>query len=121
MSFLVDTGSAVTILDDNVFDMLSGIIKPKQLKSVNKTLLCAKGESIPILGMSNFSFKLCDSDTIFEQEMIVGKLEGDISILGIDFLKKYAGIVDLRDETLHIGKQIYPLSPNPNMFRLAPE
>ena len=53
MSFLVDTGSAVTILDDNVFDMLSGIIKPKQLKSVNKTLLCAKGESIPILGMSN--------------------------------------------------------------------
>ena len=37
MSFLVDTGSAVTILDDNVFDMLSGIIKPKQLKSVNKT------------------------------------------------------------------------------------
>ena len=83
--------------------------------------MCAKGESIPILGMLNFSFRLSDSDTIFEQEMIVGKLEGDISILGIDFLKKYAGIVDLRDETLYIGKQIFPLSQNPNMFRLAPE
>ena len=47
MSFLDDTGSAVTILDDNVFDMLTGIIKSKQLKSVNKTLLCAKDESIP--------------------------------------------------------------------------
>ena len=113
MSFLVDTGSAVTILDDNVFDMLSGIIKPKQLRSVNKTLLLAKDDTIPILGMSNLSFKLCDSDTIFEQEMIVGKLERDISFLGIDFPKKYAGIVDLRGETLHIGKQIFPLSPNP--------
>ena len=45
--------------------------------------------------------------------MVVGKLEGGVSILGIDFLKKYVGIVDLRDEILHIGKQIFPPSPNP--------
>jgi hypothetical protein len=63
--------------------------------------------------MSDFSFKLCDSDTIFEQEMLVGKLEGGISILGIDFLMKYAGIVNLRKRHLHLGKQIFPLSENP--------
>lgn len=107
MSFLVDTGSAVTILDEDIFDMLYGKIKPKQLKSVNKTLLCAKGESIPILGMSNFSFSLCDSDTIFEQEMIVGKLEGNISILGVDFLKSYSGVINFRNESLQVGKQYF--------------
>ena len=41
--------------------------------------------------------------------------------LGIDFFKKYTGIVYLRDETLHIGKQIFPLSSNPKHVRLAPE
>lgn len=45
--------------------------------------------------------------------MIVGKLEGDISILGIDFLEKYTGVVNLCNETLHLGKQIFPLSQNP--------
>lgn len=120
MSFLVDTGSAVTILDEDIFDMLYGKIKPKQLKSVNKTLLCAKGESIPILGMSNFSFSLCDSDTIFEQEMIVGKLEGNISILGVDFLKSYSGVINFRNESLQVGKQIFPLSQTPlNLHRCA--
>ncbi|XP_061190394.1 uncharacterized protein LOC133198299 [Saccostrea echinata] len=100
--------------------MLSGKIKPKQLKSVNKTLLCRKGESIPILGMSNFSFSLCDPDNVFEQQMLVGKFEGDIGILGVDFLKKYKGVVNFQNETLKIGKQNFPLSENPKtLFRCA--
>jgi hypothetical protein len=119
MSFLVDTGSAVSVLDEDIFDMLSGMIKPMQLKNANKTLKCAKGESIPIQGMSDFSFKLYDSDTIFEQEMLVGKLEGDISILGIDFLMKYAGIVNLRNRNLHLGKQIFPISENPTHVQMC--
>jgi hypothetical protein len=44
MSFLVDIGSAVSVLDEDIFDMLSGMIKPMQLKSANKTLWCAKGD-----------------------------------------------------------------------------
>lgn len=66
MSFLVDIGFVVIIFDEDIFDMLYGKIKFKQLKSVNKTLLCAKGELILILGMLNFLFSLCDLDIIFE-------------------------------------------------------
>ena len=32
----------------------------------------------------------------------------DVSILGIDFFRKYVGIVDLRDEILHIPSFFKP-------------
>lgn len=65
MSFLVDIGFVVIIFDEDIFDMLYGKIKFKQLKSVNKMLLCVRGELILILGMLNFLFSLCDLDIIF--------------------------------------------------------
>lgn len=32
--------------------------------------------------------------------MIVGKLEGNISILGVDFLKSYLGVINFCNESL---------------------
>lgn len=84
INMLVDTGSAVTLVSNTVFEKL-GHAKNK-LKPVSTALTTADGDVMNVIGASHLSFSL--SNHLFEHSAVVADL-GDIhGILGLDFLSE---------------------------------
>lgn len=82
ISMLVDTGSAVTLVSDRVFNKL--VNKDTKLAEVACTLTTADGDQMEIMGQTQLALQL--GDKVFCQNVIVAKL-GDIQgILGMDYL-----------------------------------
>lgn len=84
VNFLIDTGSAVSILSSKTFELLENA--PTQLGSVFNTMTVADGGIIKTYGKSSLSFQLGDID--FTQDFIIADipvydLQG---ILGFDYL-----------------------------------
>lgn len=96
--FLIDTGSAVSILSSNIFRSLENA--PTQLGGVLNTLTAADGGIIKTYGKSLMSFQLGDID--FTQEFIIADIDDLQGILGFDFLEN-------NDIVVHIAKSYLEL------------
>lgn len=71
VNFLIDTGSAVSILSSQTFELLENA--PTQLGSVFSTMTVADGGIIKTYGKSSLSFQLGDID--FTQDFIIADID----------------------------------------------
>jgi len=102
VELLIDTGSAVSLINKKVYDRLANTSKGK-LHPVVTRLSAADGEQIEVFGYSDFTLEI--EGRTFEQSLIVASL-GDIpGILGLDFLEKHESVLDVSRGILQFRKQ----------------
>ena len=103
-SFLVDTGSALTHMRKDAWHEISNIRSRKLKPWAKFKLLSAGGTPLQVYGATTVNLTLeghsCQADVV-----VVSPLTTE-AIIGIDFLKKNNGVVDLRDGKLRLGDQI---------------
>ena len=92
INMLVDTGSAVTLISNGVYEQL-GRVKGK-LQPVSTTLTTADGEVMNVMGASNLVLNLDNHS--YNQSAIVADLGNIQGILGLDFLAKNDVKIDTR-------------------------
>ena len=106
-SFLVDSGSSVTLVGVDLYSQLDQRYKP-ELKSCRVRLTTASGSNLVVFGKADFALKL--GDRSFIQEAIVVTLQGLKGILGIDFLSRHGGELNFGVNTLKLGDHRVELS-----------
>ena len=91
---LVDTGSAVTIVRADVCSKESIHYVP----STNHSVVAANGEQLQICGKARLMFHIGDFNTYYTA-LIVKSLTQEC-LLGVDFLKRFGCMVDLKQSIL---------------------
>jgi hypothetical protein len=94
VKFLVDTGSSISLISEELYHKLNG-----ELKNVDYNVCLADGNSIPILGMMN-----CDTTVgplQVDQEFVVAGIHVD-AIIGMDFLIENDCKLHLKDGYIDI-------------------
>lgn len=111
--FLVDSGSALTLINERVYDGLPENSRPK-LQSANVILIAATGDRIGIRGKAMFGLKV--GSIVYEHEVIVANTEGTTCFLGLDFLTQNYGELNFHDRVLRLGGNTLKLGrePGPN-------
>ncbi|CAG2243575.1 unnamed protein product [Mytilus edulis] len=102
---LIDTGSPVTILSENLIKKVD--LGSSGLSRVESTLSAADGNKMKIKGQAVCEIKIGNNE--FQHKIIftkLGKLEG---ILGMDFLKCYECEIKLAEAKFLIAKQVINL------------
>ena len=114
---LVDTGSAVTIIREDVWkEAVSG--RQRRLDTATQPVVAANGEELQLLGQSPVSLQvggLCVSHTV-----LVARGVTQECLLGADFLSRHGCVVDLRDNVLLAGGQTVPVHFNSTAYCLPP-
>ena len=100
VKFLVDTGSAVTLISKQVFDKLES--GKSDLKPACSQLTAADGGLLNTYGQAVFKFKI--GGRAFESNTIVADLNGLPGIIGLDFLEKNNANLNLKKGLLKIRK-----------------
>ena len=117
LNFLVDTGSAITLLSTDIFESFENDIK---LEPVQYGVLLADGTSLPVKGQIEIEIDLGPVKTC--HNVIVAGIKSQ-AILGMDFLTKFKCTLDLNKSCLRIGDAKLPLwnefSAKPNCCRLT--
>ena len=101
MTFLVDTGAAVSLIPKNDFQNFNS----GKLRSYSGSVVSVCGGSLKIVGQSSVS--LCWNDLDFVHDFLI--CEGvDYAIIGIDFLSRHAATVDVASQTLRLADHQVP-------------
>jgi len=90
--FLVDTGAAVSLINNEVWDHIKPSNPPK-LKPVNMKLVGVDGSPMQVQGSVVVDLRI--SDQVFQQEVIIANSLTSEGILGINFLEANGCILDL--------------------------
>ena len=106
ISFLVDCGSAITIISDEVWNKIEESQKGKLEKG--PVACTANNQKLTVLG--SVRVRLEFGNWIVSQDVCVVKDLNNDGILGLDFLSKHGGMVDFRTKTLRINGRVYPLN-----------
>ena len=95
----MDTGAAVSILDVNKYKKAKGTVTEYNVK-VNS----ASGHQLNIRGQCKITLEL--EKCKYEHDVLIGDLGriGYDGILGMDFLRKYGGVIDIKEGSLRVGK-----------------
>ena len=104
--FLVDCGSAITIISDEVWNKIQRSQKGQLGKG--PTAFAANKQQLTVLG--RVRVRLQFGNWIVSHEVCVVKDLNSDGILGLDFLSKHGGMVDFRTTTLKINGRVYPLN-----------
>ena len=92
VSFLVDTGSSVTLLP-----WTQTQIRQCELQPYKGRVLSVCGEALQIMGQCCLDISV--SDKILEQDFLI--VRGlDIPILGVDFLRKHSAVIDVANQVI---------------------
>ena len=108
VSFLVDTGAGVSLLQGAVWDK----VKPHNydLKTVTvHRLVGVDGIPISVRGSAVVQFSICG--TKFQHEFVIADHITAEAILGIDFLEDNKCVLDLANEKMYIQDMLVPLKP----------
>ena len=100
LDFLVDTGSAITVVSNAMFDELNIDTK---LKPPSHNILLADGSPLGVRGQTVLNVGLGDS--VVEHEVVVANIEKD-AILGMDFLTVQRCTLNLDKSLLRIGNTV---------------
>ena len=101
LTFLIDTGSNVSILNRSIFDRLSPEVR-QTVQPTNKKLLTVTGEVTPFLGRAVLNIE------IGSQSLQMNVLFADIEkkgIIGLDFLKEHNCDLMLTQSCLKISNE----------------
>ena len=97
-SFLIDTGSSVSVLSNKVLAMLG---HSSDLQTVQEKVVTANGQELKLLGKLKLNIQLEHLD--FSQVFIVADIDEDFGILGMDFLQDHKA-------SIKIGKRVLKTS-----------
>ena len=96
---LVDTGSAVTILREDVWqEAVSGL--QRRLETATQPVVAANGEELQLVGQSPVSLQV--GGLRVSHTVLVARRVTQECLLGADFLSRHGCVVDLRDNVLRI-------------------
>lgn len=107
---LIDTGSPVTLLAENITESLG--VGLSDLTRVDSTLSAADGNKMSIKGQMKIPIKI--GKTGFQQNVIVTKLGKLKGIIGMDFLQDHKCDLKLSEAKLVIGNQNIKLKKHNN-------
>lgn len=96
--FLLDTGSAASIIDKSAFDKLG--IDTSLLQKVLTTLTSAEGSQMKIYGKIPLKFKL--GNKVYTHDFIVADLYNMTGLLGMDFFEQYEVNMQISNLTMTI-------------------
>ena len=101
LDFLVDSGSAATVISAVTFEEIAR----QQGFTINPSKCClttASGEKLVMHGEAEVELEIgCDR---FRHRLIVADIANSVGILGTDFMQKYGCMLDLGQGTLQIGR-----------------
>ena len=104
VDFLVDTGSAITLISDSVFSRLN--IGSADLEPVPYHICLADGSDLKVQGQT--SLKISLGPVTVEHQVVVGTIKND-AILGMDFLSKNECTLNLKLSIIKMGNVELPL------------
>ena len=103
VTFLVDTGSNVTILSNDLIEKLPSDIS-SSVKPTDTQMLTVTGEVTPFLGKTDLEFEIGTQK--LTHQFLIADIEND-GILGMDFLKTHKCDLVLTRQILKInGEEI---------------
>ena len=105
VKFLIDTGSAVTVLHPSYWEMLPHEVRQK-LESFDKPVVAAEGSALQVQGLAEVNIKLgrlCRTHTVLIAPITYA------GILGLDFLMNHGGVFDIPKKRLVFGRVRLPL------------
>ena len=100
---LVDTGSAVTIIRENVWREAAGDGDQLSLEATAHSVVAANGEQLRLLGQTKVRLHVGGLQVFYN--VLVAKGLTQECLLGADFLSQHGCIVDLRRQVLRAGEQ----------------
>jgi len=106
VSFLVDTGAAVSLIDGRVWDSMNGTVK---LNPVNLHLVGVDGVPLKVQRSTLIRLPLCGLK--IDQNFIVADALTSQGILSMNFLESSHCILDLAEGKLSAGGRSIPLDP----------
>ena len=102
VKILIDTGSAVTLVREDVWKKVQQ--SPKTIKAPVHSVVVANGEKLELVGQGEVSITI--GGVTRRHMVLVTKHLTHECILGVDFLIKHACVVDLRQHTFVIDGKI---------------
>ena len=100
VEFMVDTGAAVSLIRKDVWDRLGGASTFGLSPWRGRHLVGVEGSTVPVCGVTTLDFHLADQAFLADL-VVVDSLKVE-SILGLDFLEKHEGIIDLSKMVLRL-------------------
>ena len=100
VEFMLDTGAAVSLVRKDVWDRLGGASRFGLSPWRGRHLVGVEGSTVPVCGVTTLDFHLADQ--AFSVDLVVVDSLKVESILGLDFLEKYHGIIDLSKMVLQL-------------------
>lgn len=110
VSFLVDTGAAVSLIDGNVWDNIKSLQDTVTLNPVATRLVGVDGVPLQVRGSAVLDLSL--KGLRVEQNLIVADSLTSQGILGMDFLESHHCILDLANGKLSTGGKTMSLDPS---------
>ena len=107
VSFLVDTGAAVSLIDRRIWDNMNGTMK---LNPVNLHIVGVDGVPLKVQGSTLIRLPLCG--LTIDQNFIVADVLTSEGIFGMDFLESNHCILDLAAGKLSAGGCSISLDPH---------
>eukprot|EP00731_Ephydatia_muelleri_P004957 Em0002g1133a len=98
--FMLDTGAAVSLVRKDVWDRLGGASRFGLSPWRGRHLVGVEGSTVPVCGVTTLDFHLADQ--AFSVDLVVVDSLKVESILGLDFLEKHHGIIDLSKMVLQL-------------------
>ena len=109
MSFLVDTGAAVLLINGKVWDSITHLKDKVALNPFTTRLVGVDG--IPLQVRGSAVVKLSLKELMVDQNLIVADSLTSEGILGMDFLESNHCILDIAEGKLSTGGKTIPLDP----------
>ena len=106
---LVDTGSAVTIIRENVWREAAGDGDQLSLEATARSVVATNGEQLRLLGQTEVRLHVGGLQVFYN--VLVAKGLTQECLLGADFLSQHGCIVDLRRQVLRAGEQSVSFTP----------
>ena len=105
---LVDTGSSVTLLHENVWKV--AVRGQKQLSPAKHPVMAVNGESLVLSGQGDVLLKV--GEHVGVHSVLVVKEMTQECLLGTDFLERHNCVIDLGHRTLTIAAPVPLFSGN---------
>ncbi|VDI72487.1 Hypothetical predicted protein [Mytilus galloprovincialis] len=105
-SFLVDTGTTVTLISNKLFNSLRKEEMPN-LNQVVQTIMSANGTELYVAEKGEFHIWI--DQNVYLEEAVVADLAIE-GIIGLDFLKKNKCLINLQEEHMVCHNQVIPLN-----------
>jgi predicted aspartyl protease len=96
---LIDTGAQLTLISKRMYDLLNHNSRPKLQESAHKVFNASGGILIQY-GKAEFCISVGNSETLISAIVTDITVDG---ILGLDFLKKENGVINLQSNTLQLN------------------